>query len=56
METLDTMLALLSAIQGMSATVDVLKREMEEKKGVCEQMRREMQTFEEVVRDMGFVE
>ncbi|USP74103.1 hypothetical protein yc1106_01377 [Curvularia clavata] len=56
METLDTALALLNAIQGMSATVDVLKREMEEKKGVCKEMRRDLLSFEEVVREMGFVE
>lgn len=55
METLETTLALLHAIQGMSATVDILQREMQEKKEVCEEMRRDLVSFEEVVGEMGVV-
>jgi hypothetical protein len=56
MDTLDTTLALLDAIQGLSATVDILRGEMRKKKKACEGVRRELMSFGEVVSELGLVE
>lgn len=56
MNTLDTALGMLETMQGLSATVDVLRGEMQEKRKACEVVRKEMLQFGEVVRALGLVE
>lgn len=53
--TLNTTLALLDSLRGFSATIDVLRREMQEKKRECEGMSKELLVFEELVAEMGLV-
>ncbi|KAF1830788.1 hypothetical protein BDW02DRAFT_601392 [Decorospora gaudefroyi] len=52
-DTLETTLALLGALNGMSDTVTVLKAEMEEKKRVCEEKLVELERLEEGVWGAG---
>ncbi|KAB2102851.1 hypothetical protein AG0111_0g8981 [Alternaria gaisen] len=51
-DTLETTLALLQAITGFSETVEVLNREMEDKKRVCKMKLRELKGFEKAVEKM----
>lgn len=51
-DTLETTLALLQAITGFSETVEVLNREMEDKKKVCKMKLRELEEFEKAVEKM----
>ncbi|KAL1799883.1 hypothetical protein ACET3X_000225 [Alternaria dauci] len=51
-DTLETTLALLRAISGFSETVEVLKREMEDKKRECKIKLGELEGFEEGVAGM----
>jgi hypothetical protein len=51
-DTLEITLALLQAITGLSETVEVLNREMEDKKRVCKMKLRELKEFEEAVERM----
>lgn len=56
MKTLDTALGVLQTMQGLSATVDVLRGEMQEKRKACEVVRKELLQFGEVIRALGLVE
>lgn len=52
-DTLETTLALLQAITGLSETVEVLNQEMEDKKRVCKMKLRELEEFEKAVEKMS---
>jgi hypothetical protein len=54
LDTLETTLALLGALKGFSATIEVLKQEMEDKKRACEAKLVELEGFEEAVEGMNF--
>jgi hypothetical protein len=54
LDTLETTLALLGALTGFSATIEVLKQEMEDKKRACEAKLVELEGFEEAVEGMDF--
>jgi hypothetical protein len=56
LDTIETTLALLSALNGFSATIDVLKREMTEKKRVCGEKLGELESLEEAVEGMRFAD
>ncbi|EUC47374.1 hypothetical protein COCMIDRAFT_90320 [Bipolaris oryzae ATCC 44560] len=56
MNTLDRALEMLETMQGLSATVDVLRGEMQEKRKACEVVRKELLQFGEVIRALGLVE
>jgi len=54
--TIDTILALLDALDGFSATVTILRTEMEEKKRVCEEKLAMLDDVERAVSQMEFGE
>jgi hypothetical protein len=54
LDTLETTLALLGALTGFSATIEVLKQQMEDKKRACEAKLVELEGFEEAVEGMNF--
>jgi hypothetical protein len=54
--TIDTTLALLDALDGFSATIAVLKTEMEDKKRVCEEKLSMLEDVERAVSRMQFGE
>jgi hypothetical protein len=56
LDTIETTLAVLQALNGFSATVDVLRREMLEKKKVCEEKLGELDGLEETVEEMRFAD
>jgi Ca2+-dependent lipid-binding protein len=56
LDTIETTLALLQALNGFSTTVDVLKREMQDKKRVCEEKLGELECLEEAVEGMVFAD
>lgn len=56
MNTLETALGMLETMQGLSATVDVLRKDMQKKKKPCEVVRKELFQFGEVIRALGLVE
>jgi hypothetical protein len=54
LDTLETTLALLEALNGFSATVEVLRQEMQDKKTSCEAKLAELDRFERAVEEMTF--
>jgi hypothetical protein len=52
-DTLETTLALLQAITGFSETVEVLEREMQDKRRACDSKLAELEGFEEAIEEMG---
>ncbi|KNG49913.1 hypothetical protein TW65_03330 [Stemphylium lycopersici] len=56
LDTLETTLALLETIRGLSETVEVLRREMKEKRKACQVAVKELAGFEEGVEKMHFAD
>ena len=54
LDTLETTLALLEALHGFSATVEVLRQEMQVKKTACEAKLAELEGFERAVEELTF--
>jgi hypothetical protein len=54
LDTIETTLSLLRALDGFSATVDVLRSDMLRKKRVCEEKLGELESLEEAVEGMQF--
>jgi hypothetical protein len=56
LDTIETTLAVLQALNGFSATIDLVKREMLEKERACENKLEDLESLEEAVEGMRFVD